>query len=287
MTYVTRDEMIEVFRDTMDFYDTDENLKQSIRDSIKGTVFYGASDYPPLPERKFKKTVITVVKRRTLEAAMAAQKKHLELRIAVHNFASASNPGGGVRYGSRAQEEALCRCSTLYPVLNTDANWKNFYSVNRERKNPLHDDACIYTPEITVCKSDTDKPARLPRDKWDLVDVITIAAPNLRERPNNAYNPGNDKPVRINDDELFALHESRLRHMFTVAAHHGADIFVTGAFGCGAFQNNPEVVAQAYQKILPEFDGLFKEIIFAIYCRPQETINYDMFKRVLGKTKQG
>lgn len=272
MTYVTRDEMIEVFRDTMDFYDTDENLKQSIRDSIKGTVFYGATDYPPLPERKFKKTNVTVVKRRTLEAAMMAQKKHLELRIAVHNFASASNPGGGVLRGSRAQEESLCRCSTLYPVLNSTANWKNFYSVNRGRKNPLHDDACIYTPEITVCKSDTDKPARLPRDKWDLVDVITIAAPNLRG-------------LKIFDDELFALHETRLRHMFTVAAHHGADIFVTGAFGCGAFQNNPEVVAQAYKKILPEFDGLFKEIIFAIYCRPQETINYDAFKRILGKTK--
>ncbi len=284
MAYVTRDEMLEVFRDTEEFCKTDENLKQSIRDSIKGTVFYGAKNYPPIPARRFKKTVVSVAKRRTFDAAIAMQRKYLELRIAVHNFASATNPGGGVKYGSRAQEEALCRCSTLYPVLNTDANWKNFYSVNRERRNPLHDDACIYTPEITVCKSDIDKPQRLPRDKWDLVDVITIAAPNLRERPNNINNPGNDIPVNISDDELFALHESRLRHMFTVVAHHGADIFVTGAFGCGAFQNNPEVVAQAYKKILAEFDGCFKEVVFAIYCRPQETINYDIFKAVL-KTK--
>jgi len=285
MAYVTREEMLEVFRDTEEFCKTDENLKQSIRDSIKGTVFYGAKDYPSMPARRFKKTVVSVAKRRTFDAAIAMQRKYLELRIAVHNFASATNPGGGVKYGSRAQEEALCRCSTLYPVLNTDANWKNFYSVNRERRNPLHDDACIYTPEITVCKSDIDKPQRLPRDKWDLVDVITIAAPNLRERPNNINNPGNDIPVNISDDELFALHESRLRHMFTVVAHHGADIFVTGAFGCGAFQNNPEVVAQAYKKILAEFDGCFKEVVFAIYCRPQETINYDIFKTVLSKTK--
>ena len=285
MAYVTRDEMVTVFRDTEEFCKTDENLKQSISDSIKWTAFYGAQDYPPLPERRFKKTTISVVKRRTLDAAIGLQRRYLELRIAVHNFASASNPGGGVRYGSRAQEEALCRCSTLYPVLNTEANWKNFYSVNRERKNPLHDDACIYTPEITVCKSDIDKPTRLPRDKWDLVDVITIAAPNLRERPNNANNPGNDTPVRITDEELFALHETRLRHMFTVLAHHNADIFVTGAFGCGAFQNNPEVVAQAYKKILPEFDGYFKEVVFAIYCRANETINFDTFKRILGKSK--
>lgn len=270
MAYVTREEMLEVFRDTMIFYQVDENLKQAIQDSIKGTVFYGAKDYPSLPERKFKKTSVSVVKRRTFEAAIIVQKKYLELRIAVHNFASATNPGGGVRHGARAQEEALCRCSTLYPVLNTEANWKNFYNVNRELKNSLHSDACIYTPEITICKSDVDKPARLPRDKWDLVDVITIAAPNLLD-------------FQISDEELFALHESRLRHMFTVVAHHGAEIFVTGAFGCGAFQNNPEVVALAYKKILAEFDGYFKEIIFAIYCRPNETINYETFRKILGK----
>lgn len=270
MAYVTREEMLEVFRDTMVFYQVDENLRQAIQDSIKGTVFYGAKDYPPLPERKFKKTSVSVVKRRTFEAAIIVQKKYLELRIAVHNFASATNPGGGVRHGSRAQEEALCRCSTLYPVLNTESNWKNFYNVNRELKNSLHSDACIYTPEITICKSDVDKPARLPRDKWDLVDVITIAAPNLHN-------------LQISDEELAALHESRLRHMFTVVAHHGAEIFVTGAFGCGAFQNNPEVVAQAYKKILAEFDGYFKEIIFAIYCRPNETINYETFRKILGK----
>ena len=283
MAYVTRDEMINIFRDTESFYKTDENLKQAIQDSIKATVFYKAEDYPSLPKSRFKKTTISVVKKRSLDAAISMQRKYLELKIAVHNFASATNPGGGVKHGSRAQEEALCRCSTLYPVLNTEENWKRYYSVNRERANPLYDDACIYTPEITICKSDTDKPARLPRDKWDLVDVITIAAPNLREHPNNIYNPGHAKPIQITDEELFEIQERRIKHMFTVVAHHGAEIFVTGAFGCGAFQNSPEVVANAYKKVLPEFEGFFKEIVFAIYCRPQETINFETFKRVLGR----
>lgn len=284
MAYVTRDDMIAVFQDTEAFYNSDENLKQAITDSIKATTFYRAEDYPSLPKRRFKKTAISVVKRRTLDAAISMQRKHLELRIAVHNFASATNPGGGVKRGSRAQEEALCRCSTLYPVLNTEENWQRFYTVNRELADPLYDDACIYTPEITICKSDIDRPARLPRDKWDLVDVITIAAPNLREHPNNIYNPGHAKAVQITDEELFEIQETRLRHMFTVVAHHGAEIFVTGAFGCGAFKNNPEVVAQAYKKILPEFDGFFKEIVFAIYCRPNEVVNFETFKRVLGRS---
>ena len=284
MAYVTKDELIEVFNDTENFYSTDENLRQAIQDSIKGTRFYAAQDYPPMPERRFDKTKISIMRRRTFDAAIVMQRRYLELKIAVHNFASATNPGGGVKRGSHAQEEALCRCSTLYPVLNTDENLKRYYNVNRKRRDSLHDDACIYTPEIIICKSDVDKPERLPRDKWDLVDVVTIAAPNLRERPNNPYNPGDVKPAHVTDEELFALHETRLRHMLTVVAHHGAEIFVTGAFGCGAFQNNPEVVAQAYKKILPEFDGYFKEIVFAIYSSPKKTYNYDAFKKVFRKS---
>ena len=268
MAYVSKDDMVEIFYDTEQYCKTDENLKQAVAESIKGTKFYSAEDYPPLPEKRFKKTIVTVVKRRTFDAAISMQRKYLELRIAVHNFASATNPGGGVKHGARAQEEALCRCSTLYPVLNTDENWKRFYSVNRERGNYIYDDACIYSPEIIICKSDIDRPARLPRDKWDLVDVVTVAAPNLHK-------------FAISDEELFALQEKRIRHMFTVVAHHGAEIFVTGAFGCGAFQNNPEVVAQAFKKVLPEFEGYFKEIVFGIYCRPNELVNFETFKKVL------
>ena len=273
MANVTNEELVEVFRDTQNFYQSDENLKRAIQDSIKFTSFYGAENYPPLPEKRFKKTAVTVIKRRTLEAAISMQHKHLELRIAVHNFASATNPGGGVKHGSRAQEEALCRCSTLYPVLNTEKNWNNYYSVNRERNDTRYDDACIYTPEIIVCKTDTEHPARLPREGWDNVDVITIAAPNLRK-------------IEISDDELFALQEKRIRHMFTVVAHHGADIFVTGAFGCGAFKNNPDVIAAVYKKVLPEFEGYFKEIVFAIYCRPNEMHNFEAFRKTFAKEKK-
>ena len=285
MAYVTKEELAEIFRDTEAFCNDDENLKQAIRDSIKGTVFYGAEDYPSIPQRRFKRTTISIFKRRAIDSAISMQRKYLELRIAVHNFASATNPGGGVRYGSRAQEESVCRCTTLYPVLNAEENWKRFYSVNRAKRNPLHDDACIYTPEIIVCKGDTDRPSRLPRERWDMVDVVTVAAPNLHERPSNSYNPNDGNPADITDEELFAIHEKRLRHVFTVVAHHGAEIFVTGAFGCGAFKNNPEIVAEAYKKILLEFDGYFKEILFAIYCKPQEMQNLDTFQRILGKAK--
>lgn len=95
-------------------------------------------------------------------------------------------------------------------------------------------------------------------------------------------NPGSDIAVRVTDKELLELHKKRARHMFTVAAANGADILVLGAFGCGAFRNKPEIVARAYKEIIPEFQGQFAGIEFAVYCPPQDSRNYDVFRRVLG-----
>lgn len=273
------EELIAIFSDTEKCYTTDETLKAAVANSIANTKFYAAEDYPPLPAKKFAATKISVTRQRTFEAAFTLRENNL--KIAVHNFASATNPGGGVKRGSRAQEEALCRCSTLYPVLSTDDNWQRYYKFHRDRKNTIYTDACIFTPEIIVFKSDTSSPALLPQKDWLKLDVMTCAAPNLRQRPNNAYNPGNSIATKVTDDELLKLHESRARHMLTVLAGNGVEIFVTGAFGCGAFKNNPQIVAQAYKNILPEFDGYFAEIIFAVYCSPRDTSNFDAFKNFL------
>ena len=86
----------------------------------------------------------------------------------------------------------------------------------------------------------------------------------------------------MNNAELFGYHVKRAIHMLTCAAARGADILVLGAFGCGAFQNAPEVVARAYKTVLQEFPKVFKQIEFAVYCPPGGSRNYDVFKKVLG-----
>ena len=111
-------------------------------------------------------------------------------KVCVLNFASATNSGGGVIKGSSAQEEAICRCSTLYPNLKEQRMWNQFYAPHRRAHDPLHNDDCIYTPGVMVFKSDTDYPQLLPEEKWYSVNVLTCAAPNLRERPSNEMNAG-------------------------------------------------------------------------------------------------
>ena len=121
----------------------------------------------------------------------------------------------------------------------------------------------------------------MPQGDWVTVDVITIAAPDLRDKSNVhvlLVNGG----TYMNNAELFGYHVKRAIHMLTCAAAKGADILVLGAFGCGAFQNDPEVVARAYKTALLEFPKVFKQIEFAVYCPPGGSRNYDVFRKVLG-----
>ena len=217
---------------------------------------------------------------------MEGSVKYPDKKIAVLNFVSATAPGGGVKSGSSAQEESLCRCSTLYPTLDQKRIWDLYYSVNRAASDPLNTDACIYSPGIIICKTDDSVPKRLPEDEFVTVDVITCAAPNLRDDPSNIYNPDNGEAVRISSDELYELHVKRARHILHIAAFNGADILILGAFGCGAFKNDPDVVAKAYNDVLKEYGNYFDLIDFAVFCRRWETGNYDAFKRHLIEDRQ-
>ena len=224
---------------------------------------------------------VVVSPKRTLEAA--APYAYAGKKVCVLNFASATNPGGGVVKGSSAQEEAICRCSTLYPNLNNQRMRYQFYAPHRHAHDPLHNDDCIYTPGVVVFKSDTDYPQLLPEDKWYSVDVMTCAAPNLRERPSNGMNSGDgDDAVHISREELQALHEKRIRKVLEIAWAKGNEVLILGAFGCGAFRNPPAVVAQAMKTVVQEYRMNFETIEFAVYCSTQYDTNYRVFQQVLG-----
>ncbi|MBR1640931.1 MAG: TIGR02452 family protein [Butyrivibrio sp.] len=221
---------------------------------------------------------VVISKKRSYEAASA----YKDMKVAVHNFASASNPGGGVVRGSTAQEECLCRCSTLYFNLDVKEMWDGFYNPHRAAHDPIHNDDIIYTPDVVVFKTDTANPQVMPENEWYKVDVITCAAPNLKPNPTNYFNPGDgNKQAKLNDNELLALHEKRLRRILEVAANNGAEVVILGAFGCGAFQNKPEVVALAAKNVVKDYLHTFKVIEYAVYCGPRDDRNFKVFDRTL------
>lgn len=274
-----REENVAVFDDTEQLCKNNPRLKESIMQSINGQKLILEEDTIAKAENVYTEPAqIVVSKKRSYEAAAGYKGK----KVCVHNFASASNPGGGVTKGANAQEECLCRCSSLYFCLDTQEMWDGFYKLHRNSHDPIHNDDIIYTPGVTVFKTDTAYPKRMPENDWYEVNVITCAAPNLRECPSNAYNSGDgNRAIKITDTELLALHEKRLRRILDVAAMEGNEAVILGAFGCGAFSNNPEVVAQAAKNVVADYRYAFKTIEFAVYCSPRDEENYRVFERVL------
>ena len=279
--YNKREERIRVFEDTIQFIKEDPALFDAVKASREKTVIYGEGSLPELSPQGDKECRVTVTRSRTLEAAMNAHKDYPDARICVLNFASATNPGGGVTKGSSAQEESLCRCSTLYPVLNSTLPWQMFYGVNRQSRDPLHTDDCIYTPDIVICKSDDESPKRLKEQERVTVDVITCAAPNLRNKTGNAYNTEYVSSVSLTLDDLYRLHLKRAKHIIHTAAFNNADILILGAFGCGAFENAPETVARAMNDALTEYRRYFTAVEFAVYCTERDISNYSIFSKII------
>ena len=91
----------------------------------------------------------------------------------VMNFANAHNPGGGFKLGANAQEEALCRCSTLYASI-TSKKASEMYIYNNTHISRVESDYMLISPNVCVFRD----------EKYDLLEtpvvmgVITLPAPN-------------------------------------------------------------------------------------------------------------
>ena len=274
---IGREERRQVFEDTEKAVKTVEILKKAVADSTANQKLIKESETVDAGKTEYEKDAkITVSTKRSYDAAEAYKDK----KVCVLNFASASNPGGGVEKGASAQEECLCRTATLYFSLNTKEMWDGFYGPHRRMRNPIHNDDIIYTPDVVVLKTDTDKPVRRKEEEWFKVDVISCAAPNLRNMPSNSYNSGDgDVPARPTDDELYQIQFRRFKRILEVAAAMKEEVLILGAFGCGAFENNPSVVAKAAKDAVELYKKNFEIIEFAVFCTPDRKENYEAFRK--------
>lgn len=279
---MAREELIKIFENTVWMCENNRRLVDKIKSAMACNRVISEKNADDILENFIygneteKEVKIIISKKRSFEAASAYRGKH----ISVLNFASATNPGGGVTKGASAQEECLCRISTLYKCISaseiTEAfHKKHRYALKTGKMNSFYNDDCIQTCDVTVFKSDTAKPVLLSEKEWFDVDVISCAAPNLR------YMSQHDKNWKKNviDKKLFDIYKKRINRVLDIASCAKSDVIILGAFGCGAFANPPELVAKAMHTAIDEHKYDFETIELAIYCSPRDTLNYEVFAK--------
>ncbi|MFJ2157933.1 TIGR02452 family protein [Streptomyces sp. NPDC087856] len=225
-----------------------------------GTRLYGPepvriSPFPPV------ETVIEVTGESSLEAA-----RRLTGPVAVLNFASARNPGGGFLNGAQAQEEALCRASALYTCL---LEARGFYDHHRAHRDPFYTDRVIHSPAVPVFRDDKGRLL----DEPFTAGFLTAAAPNagvvLRTAPERAA-------------ELPRALAVRAERVLETAVAHGYRRLVLGAWGCGVFRNDPAQVAGAFHALLGpggRFAAAFEHVVFGVLDRTPGATVRDAFLR--------
>lgn len=263
-------ENMRIFEKTEKLIDKDPSLIESVKNSIEGSFLFDTIYWSNRIERRFEKTEVEVTTEGSFNAAYRIRKDNPDKKIAVLNFASAKRPGGMVTRGSSAQEECLCRVSTLYNVLSS-SKFKSHY-VKGKKSDNFYIDELIYSPDIKVVLHLENYTELKPEDYWS-VDVITSAFPNLRNISNSE--------IMEKEDKIKFLYDQRIENVFQAAMKESVDILILGAWGCGVFRNDPAMVAESFLNIQYKYEGIFEKIIYPVYCKPEETHNYEIFRSVL------
>lgn len=194
------------------------------------------------------------------------------LNPAILNLASRRRPGGGYDRGMSAQEETLCRLSTLSQSLYQyyDSKYKCVQDAevpHRFNAYPLDIDfGGIYSPDVMFFRHNL-RDAYAFREKPFACGVITVAALSFRE-PNNYCNE--ERQYMASDGGFTpqgeAIQLNKVRTIYRLALKNGHDSIVLGAFGCGVNKLPCDDVAKQFARVLEEseFKGKFKALVFAI-----------------------
>jgi uncharacterized protein (TIGR02452 family) len=236
------------------------SLARELRECLENTRCYTPEQIDAVRKQvrgqpaAFPQTRLEVSGESTLEAAARLCGSGELARVAALNFASAKYPGGGFLGGAQAQEESLARSSGLYKSLLA---CRAHYEFHRSHSSCLYSDHMIFSPRCPVFRTDDGTLLERPYP----VDFITSPAPNAGAiRRNEPENVGKIGPVlRERSGKALAL-----------AAFHGCDALVLGAWGCGVFRNDAALVADAFFEHLgpgAAFAGRFRLALFAVLDR--------------------
>ena len=211
---------------------------------------------------------ITLRNQDTLEVAfeLHQRRKENEKPVLVLNFANPHRPGGGIRSRPGTQEEHLCVKTTVLCSLETDEAWP-FYQTNLDCGTQAQTDTILISPNTMVIRN----PDLSLREDPFPIAVMTVSAP-IASRMEQEELPNLENILR-----------SRIRGMLRTAAAEGYTRLVLGAWGCGNFGNDPELVAKLFHGAL---QGCFEEVTMAVFDNSEDQYRYSCFEKYFGKPEK-
>ena len=126
------------------------------------------------------------------------------------------------------------------------------YKYNNTHASRVESDYMLISPNVVVFRDEKYNFLEQPV----VMGVVTVPAPNR-------YGAAMLAGAELIENTFV----TRIRIMLTAAVKYGYKTLVLGAWGCGAFGNKPEDVAQYFKKVIveEEYGKCFDEICFAIY----------------------
>ncbi len=238
------------------------DIRYTLEFAVQDTkLFLGSEPELEFTGTRTEQTRIQVTNETSLEALVRLARASTD-EVLCLNFASAKNPGGGFLRGAQAQEESLARSSGLY---NTLLAQPEFYEYHREQQDLLYSHQMIYSPSVPVFKNDAGELLEPYNAAF-----ITCAAPNAGAI---AKNQAHSLPL------IPEVLEQRAELVLGLAALKKHQRLVLGAWGCGVFHNDPNMVARVFKDLLEgKFKNVFAEVIFAIYDNSQGAPVYAAFE---------
>ena len=126
------------------------------------------------------------------------------------------------------------------------------YDFHNQQRDAMYSDWVIDSPDVPVFRDDAGNLLEAP---WTM-SILTCAAVN-----GGALS--HDAPDRLR--EVPEVMRRRTARILDVAASRGYRRLILGAWGCGAFQLDPEMMAGIFDDALrTTHAGVFDEIVFAI-----------------------
>jgi len=206
--------------------------------------------------------IYKVVNQSVIQTILEISKTDVE-NLALLNFASAKNPGGGFLNGAMAQEEALAVSSGLY---NTLLLHKDYYEKNRLCKTMMYTNYAIYSPDVVFFR-DAQFDLIAPPVK---VSVLTLPAVNMEQVKLKGENVEKAKIVM----------KDRMRLSLAIFASQKNRTLILGAYGCGVFGNDPADISLWWKELLEDegYGCFFAKIVFAVFDNSKTQNNISAFE---------